>query len=139
MRILNSLLQFLSGFFKKHWGRPPKHIPEKNSPKKDSVIKGNEIIYSADSIDDLPDVVEDGIIYIIGENGYKWAAAFKCPCGCMSVIQLNLLTGGKNCWNIEFNKSNEVSIKPSINRIRGCRSHFFIINGKVRWDRTTKK
>jgi len=29
-----------------------------------------------------PAAIEPGIIYIIGEQGYQWAIAFKCPCGC---------------------------------------------------------
>ncbi len=54
-------------------------------------------------------------------------ADFICPCGCKQIISLNLLKGSTPLWKINGN-----SITPSINRIVGCKSHFYITKGKYK-------
>jgi hypothetical protein len=68
------------------------------------------------------DIIED-IVYI---DRINMVASLHCPCGCAAIIQLNLIPGVSPCWSISEN-----TIKPSINRIVGCKSHFSIINGIV--------
>jgi hypothetical protein len=39
-------------------------------------------LLKAKAVEDLPDHLERGIVYIVGEGEYSWFAAMICPCGC---------------------------------------------------------
>jgi hypothetical protein len=81
---------------------------------------------------DIPNTYSTKCVYIIGVKESPWCVAFICPCGCKEKIILNTLTEATPCWKF-YTKKNQISIFPSINRIIGCRSHFFIRNGNVEW------
>jgi hypothetical protein len=81
-------------------------------------------------IEDLPEHLEYNLIYIVGEKNYSWMVALKCPCGCRAIVQLNLLKGVFPSWRLSF-KRGLITIKPSILRIVGCRSHFIITKGRI--------
>jgi hypothetical protein len=68
------------------------------------------------------DIIED-VVYV---DRINMVAFLHCPCGCAEVIKLNLIPGTHPGWSISEN-----TIKPSINRTLGCKSHFSIINGIV--------
>lgn len=111
-------------------------ISEYTEPKKKKAPKTKKKIkfdYLYARADDVPDIIEKGIVYIIGDEGFEWLLAFKCPCGCNEVIQLNMLKEAKPCWRVKCFENKSVTIIPSINRIRNCRSHFTITKGKIDW------
>ena len=87
------------------------------------------------SLGDLPDKenVKNNIVYIIGEENFEWCLVFQCPCGCQDIIYLNLLTDTRPCWRIEKHEKECFSISPSINRIVGCKSHFFLKENSIQW------
>lgn len=64
--------------------------------------------------------LERGIVYVCRNDA---RADFKCPCECGAIISLTLAEGTPK-WEIIGN-----TIKPSINRFVGCKSHFTITNG----------
>lgn len=64
--------------------------------------------------------IQPGVVYWCPDD---YRIDLVCPCGCNEVITLNTLADTKPCWSIQGN-----SIKPSINRIVGCKSHFTITN-----------
>jgi hypothetical protein len=82
---------------------------------------------------DLPENLADKTIYLIGESTNPWLIAFKCPCGCNSVIQLNLLREASPRWRLYVKSKKKVDIFPSVWRTNGCKSHFFIRGSKVEW------
>ncbi len=84
-------------------------------------------------LDELPDKFENNAIYLIGENSFLWSAALLCPCGCGSVIQLNLLSDSEPCWRVEEHFDSTVSISPSVWSRKGCGSHYFIKRRKIKW------
>lgn len=86
-------------------------------------------------VDEFPDSLEANKLYIAGENGYFWAAAVLCPCGCGDVIELNLLKKARPCWTVQEHSNGLVSLRPSVWRRQGCRSHFYLRNGKIEWCR----
>lgn len=86
-------------------------------------------------VDELPEMVTDKVIYIVGEMNFPWLLAFKCPCGCQNLIQLNLLKDAEPCWRFKIDKKNKINIYPSVWRINGCKSHFFIRKSKIQWAR----
>ncbi|WP_445731075.1 DUF6527 family protein [Mariniflexile sp.] len=59
---------------------------------------------------------------------------FKCPCGCQSIINLNLLKETFPCWDFHIRNNSLITLSPSIRRLIGCQSHFFLKNGNVIWD-----
>jgi hypothetical protein len=83
--------------------------------------------------DDFPESIKENTIYIIGDEMSPWLLAFKCPCGCTQIIQLNLLKDADPRWKFKITVRKKISISPSIWRTTGCKSHFILRNSKVEW------
>lgn len=99
-------------------------------------VKGlfrKEKLFKYKYVSDVPDSLVKKTIYVIGEQGYYWQLLMKCPCGCNTILYMNLMEDQKPCWSYIINKSKIISIRPSVNRMVGCRSHFFIREGKLIW------
>ena len=84
-------------------------------------------------VEEIPDKLFKKILYIAQDDDEEWLAAMKCPCGCGEVMYLNLLTDTKPCWEVSITHDNRPTLKPSIWRKKDCKSHFFLINGVVKW------
>ena len=80
-----------------------------------------------------PGDMEPNEIYIESEDGEYFQAAMICCCGCNEVLYMNLCKQIKPCWSVEIDKDGLVTFIPSINRIVGCKSHFWIRNGVIQW------
>jgi len=89
--------------------------------------------YRGVSVRELPESFEPKTVYVVGDEGHKWVAAFTCPCGCNQVIQLNLLKDSNVLWRVTIHRDTSITIRPSVWRITGCRSHFTINRGHLRW------
>ena len=48
-------------------------------------------LYGAVSVGELPAELKARTVYIVGEGGHQWFAAFLCPCGCSEIIHASLL------------------------------------------------
>lgn len=95
------------------------------------LFSGNR--YLVQRSDELPEQVHERRIYLIGESAEPWLIALQCPCGCKSLIQLNTLKEAKPRWSYELHPFGRISLTPSIWRKVGCKSHFWVRNGKVVW------
>ena len=84
-------------------------------------------------VEEVPEKMNDSIVYLVGEKGHIWFAAMKCPGGCNTVIELNLVRTSRPCWTIEKHPDRTLTIHPSILRIRGCHCHFWLRNGQITW------
>lgn len=84
-------------------------------------------------VNDLPTKPRRERVYLVGEGDYLWFVAFVCPCGCDELIQLNLLPDARPRWSVERLADGTASITPSVWRVAGCRSHFFLRRGRVEW------
>jgi hypothetical protein len=84
---------------------------------------------------ELPDSFEKSTIYVIGEKKHYWCIAMLCPCGCNAVIQLNLLPQVSPQWSFFRSRNATITISPSIWRNNGCKSHFYVSNGRIAWYR----
>jgi hypothetical protein len=89
--------------------------------------------FFARSVDEFPVSVSDNIVYVVGEKKYKWLAVLRCPCGCQDIIQLNLLSEGRDQWKVTVHRNGAVTVRPSIWRTLGCKSHFTIKKGQLNW------
>lgn len=83
--------------------------------------------------DELPDKLDDDSVYLIGENDFLWSAALLCPCGCRSIIQLNLLPDVEPSWRVDKYDDDTISLSPSVWSRKGCGSHYFLRHGLIRW------
>lgn len=89
--------------------------------------------YKYQFVSDVPDSIREDIIYIINNEGYSWQIIMCCPCGCKKNLHMNLMKEHEPYWKFEIDKKNKISLYPSIHRIVGCESHFFIKKGKIIW------
>ena len=80
---------------------------------------------------DSPENPQRGILYIVEEEGVPWCAVLECPCHCGDVIHLSLVEHDRPRWSIMIDDHDRPTLSPSINRVVGCRSHFFIRAGRV--------
>ena len=98
------------------------------------ILRGIRVRHRAVVVDDLPAQPRAGEVYIVGENGHFWCAAMMCPCRCGEFIQLNLVMGTRPVWTFEIDaETGSVTLRPSVWRIAGCRSHFLLRCGQVQW------
>lgn len=93
--------------------------------------------YRVVRVEELPERVRAGVVYIVGEGAHAWVAAMVCPCGCNDIIQMNLLREARPRWTFEEHADGTVSLHPSVWRQKGCRSHFFVRAGAIVWCMTT--
>jgi hypothetical protein len=89
-----------------------------------------------EQVEDLPEVLRPDIFYVAGEAPHFWAAAMLCPCGCDAPIHLNLIPQQHPSWRVTLRDGRFVSATPSVWRTRGCRSHFFVRDGRIEWCRS---
>lgn len=77
--------------------------------------------------------VAAGHLYcVISSRKTKWSL-FRCPCGCGSVVTLSLQPIHKPFWKLTKMDSGRPTLHPSVWRNKGCKSHFWIKDGRVFW------
>lgn len=81
----------------------------------------------------LPPELKKNALYIVAEDGFEEQAAMLCPCGCAQVLHMNLLPDERPVWRVSRNGDGSASLRPSIWRKKGCRSHFWFRDGQVIW------
>ena len=79
-------------------------------------IRGQEPPLRTLIVEELPDNLMAGILYLLGVNQKPWATAFLCPCGCGALIELNLLPEVRPSWQVKQRWDRTVSLYPSVNR-----------------------
>lgn len=78
-------------------------------------------------VENVPDEMEDGIIYI--SVPFR-LAMHKCLCGCGGEVTTRISPTG---WDFSFN-GEDVSLSPSIGpSTSSCRSHYVVRRGHVIW------
>jgi len=88
--------------------------------------------YGFQFVEDVPNNPKNKILYFIGEDGYYWQFVMLCPCGCNLLLHMNLMDDYNPYWSYKI-YNDKISISPSIHRLVGCKSHFFIRSGNIIW------
>jgi hypothetical protein len=91
------------------------------------------IRHKAMMVDDLPDQLLRGVLYVVGENDYLWYAAMLCPCGCGSILHMGLMEDQRPRWSVTIHDDGTPSLRPSVWRQVGCKSHFWLRQGTIAW------
>lgn len=116
MKFFNNIIKWFIKFF--------------NSKLKNNIDSDN---YTYELVMDVPTNLVLRKIFIVKDGNLPELLAFKCPCGCEADIFLNLLNDASPLWNYNFAKNGNINVYPSVWRKIGCKSHFFIRNGKIDW------
>ena len=89
--------------------------------------------YRAEFVAEAPEKLAPNVVYVECEGENAWVAVMLCPCGCEAHISLNLLPETQPCWTVEVDAKGTPSIRPSVWRTAGCKSHFFLRRGQIDW------
>ena len=91
------------------------------------------VVWQFERVEDFPDKLVRGRVYLAGDGDDFWGAAMTCPCGCCETIVLNMLPQVRPRWSTPDGFDGLTTLQPSIWRQSGCRSHFFVRKGKIDW------
>ena len=83
--------------------------------------------------EDGPESPQPRTLYVITEDNEPWHAEMLCPCGCKERLHMSLLPDERPVWQFTVNGSGAATLSPSVNRLKGCRAHFWFRNGQVLW------
>ncbi len=83
--------------------------------------------------DSLPAAMPRRDVVVARDGEEDWAAGILCPCGCGEVLELMLIPEARPRWSLSVDGKRRPTLHPSIWRDTGCRSHFWLRNGRVRW------
>ena len=101
-----------------------KNLRERFSPTRRLVIHDD---------DSLPAKLPRRDLVVARDGGEDWAAGMMCPCGCNEVLELMLVPEVRPRWRLVVDDKRRPSLHPSVWRDTGCRSHFWLQQGRVRW------
>lgn len=79
----------------------------------------------------IPEILTPGVLYVEGGAGQYCFASLLCPCGCKEEININLDSNESPCWKLSPTKLSDLS--PSLWKSSGCKSHFFLKKGTIKW------
>lgn len=65
----------------------------------------------------------------------SFAAAMICPCGCKAILYMPINEKAQPRWDYSEGPNSEATLNPSINRMVGCKSHFWLKRGQIEWCR----
>lgn len=84
-------------------------------------------------VQDFPDEWNEKTVYLLGKPSNEWLAGLLCPCGCKKKIELVLLPEERPRWHLTIHKKGTLSLRPSVWLTKGCKSHFFLTKGDIKW------
>lgn len=85
-----------------------------------------------------PGKMETGVLYLErADSGAPQFAHFLCPCGCGDVTSIpaqgSMTLKSRPKWDFKEDPEGLPTITPSVHKLDGCESHYFIRGGKVEW------
>lgn len=82
---------------------------------------------------DPPDRLPPRDLVLLRDGGEDWSVAMRCPCGCGQKVELALIREANPRWSLRNDLGNRPTLSPSVWLREGCRSHFFVRAGRIRW------
>lgn len=92
-----------------------------------------ESLYKVRRVDDEPETVETGFVYVVEDAGIAWAAVISCPGGCGQLLHMNLIPDSEPVWRLTEHADRTATLAPSVWRKEGCGCHFLLYHGKILW------
>ncbi|WP_114761686.1 DUF6527 family protein [Pseudomonas chlororaphis] len=92
-------------------------------PRRLIVVKG----------DALPAKMPMRSIVLAQDGREDWCVGLQCPCGCGRTIELLVIEEAHPRWDYSVDAKGSPSLHPSVWLTNGCRSHFWLKNGRIHW------
>ncbi|RYY80283.1 MAG: hypothetical protein EOO69_02505 [Moraxellaceae bacterium] len=83
--------------------------------------------------DSLPKKMPYRNLVLAQDDGEDWCIGMKCPCGCGYTIELLVISEAKPRWDIRIDDKGLPTLQPSVFLKGGCKSHFWVRNGRIKW------
>jgi hypothetical protein len=83
--------------------------------------------------DSLPKRLPWRDVVLARDQDEDWCVGMRCPCGCGQTLELLIIREAAPRWDLIINAGGLPSLKPSVWRRTGCRSHFWLRDGRVDW------
>lgn len=83
--------------------------------------------------DTLPDKLPRRDLVLMRDDDDDWSVGLRCPCGCGQRLELMVLKDVRPRWDVIFDKQRCPTLHPSVWLRTGCRSHFWVRQGKIVW------
>jgi Family of unknown function (DUF6527) len=83
--------------------------------------------------DSLPARLPRRDLVLARDDDEDWCIGMHCPCGCGYVIELLVIPEAKPRWDLNVDAKGRPSLSPSVWLQKGCRSHFWLHEGRIKW------
>lgn len=83
--------------------------------------------------DSLPSHLPRRDLVLARDDGEDWCVGMRCPCGCGRTIELLVIPEASPRWNVTRDDSGCPTLHPSVHMKNGCKSHFWLHRGRVKW------
>lgn len=83
--------------------------------------------------DSLPAQLPRRAVVLARDDGEDWCVGMRCPCGCGDIIELLVVAEATPRWDLVIDAKGWPSLSPSVWRQKGCRAHFWLRHGRIRW------
>ncbi len=81
----------------------------------------------------LPSSLPRRSVVLLRDSEEDWSVGMRCPCGCGETIELMLIREAKPRWDLIVDAKDRPTLRPSVWRRTGCRSHFWLRAGRIVW------
>ncbi len=100
------------------------HLADKYGPARRLIVaKG----------DSMPERLPWRNLVLTRDDDEDWSVGMRCPCGCDETIELMIAPEAKPNWTVQVDAVSRPTLHPSVWRQKGCRSHFWMRAGRIRW------
>lgn len=83
--------------------------------------------------DELPHILPEDTLVVMIDDGEPWSAGMVCPCGCGRTLEVMLLEEVRPRWDVRVDAAGRPTLHPSVWAADGCRSHFWLRDGRIHW------
>ena len=80
-----------------------------------------------------PDRLIKGKLYVTEAGGQPAFGFMSCPCGCGETLHLRFAGERRPRWSVVADWLGRATVKPSVWRSTGCKSHFILTKGRIHW------
>jgi len=82
---------------------------------------------------DRPQKPQKNKLYVTQQAGEPAFGSMACPCGCGETLNLRFFGERRPRWSVRWDHRLRPTVRPSVWRQLGCRSHFHLTAGRVDW------
>src|SRR5689334_11603178 len=79
--------------------------------------------------DSLPSRIPPRDLILARDGDEDWCVGMHCPCGCGHILELLVVAEAKPRWDVAVDAQGRPTLTPSVWRLQGCRSHFWLRDG----------